>query len=321
MTGDTSVKDTHNDPLEESVRCAHVSVDTQIRGQPIQNFSCRELPLGRLELFDISIDPIAIYRRTEDIDKDSNDDYLLATQLQGTVLVKEKDVEFTQHPGSISIMSAGDPYSIIHTQKSHRLILHIPNATYTERILGSQEGRCFRPRLLEAGGLATVVHGMLKSLAFEADKLSLTEQHTLAECLLELTAAMLRSDVDQEYEHNHAKQSALFRRILEYMETNFSDCTLTPEKIANANGISMRYLHSLFQQAGMTVSKWIWERRLKATREDLLDTSMGHVRVSEIAYSRGFNDPAHFSRAFRSRFDISPSKLRQLAVQQAASAP
>ena len=156
--------------------------------------------------------------------------------------------------------------------------------------------------------------------SFEADKLSVTEQHTLAESLLELTAAMLRSEVDQEYEHNHAKQSALFRRILEFMEANFTDCELTPEKVANANGISMRYLHSLFQQAGMTVSKWIWERRLKATREDLLDPQMNHKRVSEIAYRRGFNDPAHFSRAFKSRFDISPSKLRQVALEQLQSA-
>ena len=226
-------------------------------------------------------------------------------------------VEFTQHPGSLAIMSAGQPYSVIHTQRSHRLILHIPNAMYKERILAHQEQREFRPRLMPAGGLATIVHDMLKSLEFEADKLTVTEQYTLAESLLELTAAMLRSEVDQEYENQHAKQSALFRRILEFMEANFMDCELTPEKIAVANGISIRYLHSLFQQAGMTVSKWIWERRLKATREDLLDPNMNHMRVSEVAYRRGFNDPAHFSRAFKARFDISPSKLRQFALDQA----
>ena len=319
MTGDTSKAPQNDDQLVDSVRSAHVSVDTGMQGEPIQNFSCRELALGRLELFDISIDPIAIYRRTEDIAKDSNDDFLLATQLEGTVVVKEGDVEFTQHPGSLALMSAGEPYTVVHTQKSHRLILHIPNAMYKERILAHQEQRDFRPRLMPAGGLATIVHVMLKALAFEADNLSLTEQYTLAESLLELTAAMLRSEVDQDYELQHAKQSALFRRILEFMEANYMDCELTPEKIAVANGISIRYLHSLFQQAGMTVSKWIWERRLKATRADLLDPNMSHMRVSEIAYRRGFNDPAHFSRAFKTRFEISPSKLRQVAVAQGAT--
>jgi len=302
--------------LMDTVRNAHVAVDIEQRGKPIRHFDCRELPLGKLELFDIQIDPVAIHRRSEDIDRDANTDFLLATQLEGTVLVKEGDVEFTQRPGDLSIMSAAEPYTVIHTQKSRRLILHIPDSVYRKRIHAHQEDREFRPRLMPAGGLATIVYEMLKSLAFEADKLTAAEQYTLAESLLELTSAILRSDADQEYERQHARQSALFRRILEFMEASYTDCELSPEKIANANGISMRYLHSLFQQAGMTVSKWMWERRLKATREDLLDPNMNHMRVSEIAFRRGFNDPAHFSRAFKNRFDISPSELRQTSLEQ-----
>jgi AraC-like DNA-binding protein len=303
--------------LRETVSHAHVAVGVETRGKPIQHFTCRELPVGKLELYDIRIDPVAIHRRTEDIDKDANDDFLLATQVEGTVVISQDDSEFTQLPGSLTIMSAAQPYSIIHTQNSHRLILHIPNQIYRERILSHQEDREFHPRLVPAGGLATIVDSMLKSLAFEADHLHATEQYTIAECLLELTAAILRSEVDHEHEQQHAKQSALFRRILEFMEANYMDCELTPEKVANANGISMRYLHSLFHQAGMTVSKWMWERRLKATREDLLDPNLNHKRVSEIAFNRGFNDPAHFSRAFKSRFDVSPSQLRQIAAEQA----
>jgi AraC-like DNA-binding protein len=156
---------------------------------------------------------------------------------------------------------------------------------------------------------------MLKSLASEAETLGPKDQYTVAEALLELTTAILRADVDHDYELQHARQSALFRRILEFMESNYMDCELTPEKVADANGISVRYLHSLFNQAGITVSKWIWERRLKATREDLIDPNMAHMRVSEIAFRRGFNDPAHFSRAFKARFDISPSKLRQIDTE------
>jgi AraC-like DNA-binding protein len=297
------------------VEHAHVEVATEIRDKPIENFICRELPLAKLELFDIHIDPIAIHRRSEDIDKDANVDYLLATQLQGSVLINQGDSEFTQHPGDLAIMYAGQPYTIVHTQESRRLILHIPQDIYRERILAHLQDREFRSRLLPGGGLVSVLHSLLESLATEAENLSMKDQYTVAESLLELTAAVLRSEADQEYELQHARQSALFRRILEFMESNFTDCELTPEKVAAANGISVRYLHSLFNQAGITVSKWIWERRLKACREDLLDPNMSHMRVSQIAFQRGFNDPAHFSRAFKSRFDISPSKLRQVATE------
>jgi len=318
MADEPSSNNNNTGEVKFYVENAHVKVATKVRGKPVRNFSCRELPLARLELFDIDTDPVAIYRRQEDIDSDEVDHYLLATQVEGSVLVNQGDADFTQHPGDLSILEANKPYSVIHTQKSHRLILHIPQEVYRERILSHAKDRKFRPRVLPVGGLATIIHEMLKSLAFEAEKLSRSEQYTMAECLLELTAAVLRSEVDQEYEQQHAKQSALFRRILEFMESNYTDCELTPEKVANANGISVRYLHSLFNQAGLTVSKWIWERRLKATREDLLDPNLGHMRVSQIAFQRGFNDPAHFSRAFKSRFDISPSKLRQLTAESSA---
>ena len=97
------------------------------------------------------------------------------------------------------------------------------------------------------------------------------------------------------------------------------DCELVPEKIAQANGISIRYLHSLFHQAGISVSRSLWEHRLKATREDLLDPNMNHMRVSEIAFRRGFNDPSHFSRAFKGRFDISPIGLRKRSAEFATT--
>ncbi len=300
-----------NDVLQESVRDAHVTVGTEVRDRPIRRFMCRERRLANLDLFEIMIDPIAIHRRIEDIAKDRTDDYLLATQLQGTVLIKQGDFEFTQHPGSLVMMSAGHPYSIIHTQQSHRLILHFPATLFHKRVLGYLKTPVFRPRLMAAGGLVTVACGMLRSAALDAGAFKLPEQYALAESLFELTASMLRAETDEEYEKTHSRQSALFRRILEFMEGHFMDAEMTPEKIARANGISMRYLHSLFFQAGISVSKWLWERRLRAARDDLLDPNLRHMRVSEIAFDRGFNDPAHFSRSFRKRFDVSPLKLRQ----------
>lgn len=298
--------------LRENVKHAHVEVETEVRGKPIQHFTCRDFHLAKLELFDIVIDPIAIHRRQEDIARDSNYDFLLAAQLEGTVVINQGSSEFTQRPGDLAIMFAGEPYTVVHTQASRRLVLHIPQEIYRERILSHLKERQFRSRLLPAGGLVTILNGMLASLAEEAQKLHISDQYTVAEALLELTAAVLRAETDLDFEVQHARQSALFRRILEYMEANYTDCELSPEKVAGANGISVRYLHSLFNQAGITVSRWIWERRLKACREDLLDPNLNHMRVSEIAFRRGFNDPAHFSRAFKARFDISPSKLRQV---------
>jgi AraC-like DNA-binding protein len=42
----------------------------------------------------------------------------------------------------------------------------------------------------------------------------------------------------------------------------------------------------------------------------LSDPRARHLSVSTIAYRTGFSHPAHFSRAFRRRFGVSPSEIR-----------
>jgi len=54
--------------------------------------------------------------------------------------------------------------------------------------------------------------------------------------------------------------------------------------------------------------KWLMEKRLNYAMH-LLSTST--KPVSEIAFESGFESPAHFSRAFRSHFDLSPSAIKQ----------
>jgi AraC-like DNA-binding protein len=43
---------------------------------------------------------------------------------------------------------------------------------------------------------------------------------------------------------------------------------------------------------------------------------MNNKTISDIAYGKGFNDSAHFSRAFRGKFGISPSALRNIMREQ-----
>lgn len=166
-------------------------------------------------------------------------------------------------------------------------------------------------------GLGRVVNDLLKSVAFEAESLNVTEQYTLTQSLLELTGTLTRAIIKPEDLKNEPKHTDLLNRIFSFIEENYMDSDLTPDKIAQGNGISTRYLHSLFQESGTTVLKWVWEQRLKAARNDLLDPGQHKARISEIAFRRGFNDSAHFSRSFRNRFGISPTELRGRAPKSA----
>ncbi|MBC7827589.1 MAG: helix-turn-helix transcriptional regulator [Chitinophagaceae bacterium] len=57
----------------------------------------------------------------------------------------------------------------------------------------------------------------------------------------------------------------------------------------------------------MPPSQWIRQKRLEKAQELLLNTTM---KVTDVCYTIGFENIAHFSRLFKSRFRYSPSEFR-----------
>ncbi len=301
--------------LKESIRNAIVHVDAQqFSDSKFSTFECKQFDLpGGLIVYDITIDPVIIKRNPNHINDDANQDYFLTTLLHGRVSIQQADSNYVLEPGDLALMASGLPYTIKYEIPSRRLIVRIPAHVFRERLLSCHQNVVIGT--LPSEGLGRIVNELLKSVAFEAQTLSITEQYTLTQSLLELTGALTRSSIKSHELQPACRQSALLNRIYAYLEENYMVSDLTPGKVAKANKISTRYLHSLFSQSGTTLLKWVWERRLRAARSDLLDPSQTQSRISEIAYRRGFNDSAHFSRSFRNRFGISPTELRQRAKQ------
>ena len=74
--------------------------------------------------------------------------------------------------------------------------------------------------------------------------------------------------------------------------------------------LSPSTLHRAWQGEPCSIAEWIWAQRLDAARRDLCDPAQRGRSVSAIAFSWGFNDAAHFSRAFRARFGCAARDLR-----------
>jgi len=82
------------------------------------------------------------------------------------------------------------------------------------------------------------------------------------------------------------------------------DPSLSLEKVAGANGISLRYLHLLFSGCEMSASEWIWNRRLQLAYDRL--ASLDGRSITSIAFEHGFNSPNHFSTMFKRKYGMSP---------------
>ncbi|MYT26968.1 helix-turn-helix domain-containing protein, partial [Streptomyces sp. SID7760] len=87
---------------------------------------------------------------------------------------------------------------------------------------------------------------------------------------------------------------------------------LSPERIARQHHISVRYLHRLFESEGTTVGRYIRQRRLEQCGRELARRSRVVPTVSAVAQRWGFVSPAHFSRAFRAAYGVSPREWRDL---------
>jgi AraC family carnitine catabolism transcriptional activator len=103
----------------------------------------------------------------------------------------------------------------------------------------------------------------------------------------------------------------VLRQVLALMEQTIEEPLPCPA-IAERVGLSMRQLQRLFdRKTGMSPARHYMQIRLSKAHALLQQTDLG---VTEIAMSAGFGSLEHFSRVYRARFGIAPSRDRRQIV-------
>jgi AraC-like DNA-binding protein len=101
------------------------------------------------------------------------------------------------------------------------------------------------------------------------------------------------------------------RAALAFIEGSLADPELTATKVADAQAVSRRRLDQIMVEAtGESLSSQIWLRRLEQAAADLRDARFAAKTVTQIAFGAGFEDVAHFTRAFKRRYRVPPRDWR-----------
>ena len=103
----------------------------------------------------------------------------------------------------------------------------------------------------------------------------------------------------------------MLHQIRQHIDRVLSDPQLTPDRVAAHAGVSTRTLQKLFGTSGQTFTHYLRLRRLTRCRADLANPLLVHESISDICTRWGFTDAAHFSRAFRERYRLSPRAYRR----------
>lgn len=238
-------------------------------------------------------------------------DYLMMTVAdRGRSLLKQANWSADLKQGDIVMRDLARPWESFTDEGMGLILIKIPFAMVArhhsdpERLVG-----CHLPASdARVAFASTVIRASRAALqaAPEAD----WHSH-LSEVLAGVFRLICHNDIGFDAKAEIKNSVSLKRAATTYISRNLCDPELTVTIVANAIGVTPRHLQRAFMDSGVTPRQFILDRRL-AEAARLLSRSNGAEaeRIIDIAFSVGFNDASHFTRAFVQKFGCAPSVFR-----------
>jgi AraC family transcriptional activator of tynA and feaB len=133
------------------------------------------------------------------------------------------------------------------------------------------------------------------------------------------TTDILRNSLLLNQPRDQTKNGRALQKVQSSILENLHKPDLSLNEVAEQVGIGPRTIHRLFQQTGMTPMKWAEDQRLKLVEHKLRSSAGSQVSITRIALSSGYNDISTFSRSFKRKYGLSPTKyLRTLQQKKCA---
>lgn len=237
-----------------------------------------------------------------------SDGVAVLLNVAGTGTVRQGVREARLQPGSLHLLDDSQPFVLELEDDFHHVVLRAP-CSCLETVM-----REWRPLtvscMTSCCGSAAVFAGTLRSIFMQRKTLAPSDFKSCADAVLGLLGGMLRSFSRQVQDEASAVEAYHLERVKAFATSRLADPDLDVKLIADAVGLSSSYIHRLFARCTMTLMQWITAERLDACHREL--STPGRLRrpVYLIAQDWGFPNQAHFSRAFRARFGVSPSDVR-----------
>lgn len=283
------------------------AIDRPIR--PAFDATMRYRSADGLEVVECVCDPCGAVRRNQEIARDDRQILGIQLVLDGREQICFDGEEIELGRGDILVWDSTRPMRFVVRERLHKISAVLPLARFRHWRPGSW--RSMQHRLDGSTGAGRVLARYIAGLPGHF----IGDNPIQGDGLTEATLALLTHALGRDADHETATlRGAQLFRIRKYIDENLFQPDLAPPMIAEAHRISIRYLHWLFEETGVTVLQFIIKERLQRCRRELAIPAMHCRTITDIALSWGFHDLTHFSRRFRQEFGLSPQEFRRQAL-------
>jgi len=234
--------------------------------------------------------------------------FLIHLQLRGVSVNKQGGREVALSPGDLTLFDSSRPYRVAFDSPTSILVMRVPRTLLREYVACPETLTMLpMPRSSAESRLAArFVRDLWRRLPETTDEAS--KRH-LTGALMSVIAAACAA-LPQANVRGWTHGAALRLQLIDFIEANLWDPDLDPSAIAQKGRVSLRYVHLLFREQGESVSRYVQRRRLEECARLLGDPLRAGNSVTQIACAHGFKSTAHFCRAFREHYGMTPSEFR-----------
>jgi AraC-like DNA-binding protein len=229
-------------------------------------------------------------------------------QLQGSTAARQRQRHCLLQSGDFCVIDSSAAFELEVSGSSHIMFIQMPRPAVLGRhpYLERHTAEIFDPT--ETG--AALLRGLLLNILDSAPLLEDYQRSCALGAIIQLLGA-------PKYPHSEGIGALNWRvrTALACIDAQFGDTALTASRVAKEQGISRRRLDEIMRQSVSTsLTGQIWSRRLMQAAADLAEPQRSGHSVAQIAFASGFEDAAHFTRAFKRRYDCTPREWRRRGI-------
>jgi AraC-like DNA-binding protein len=265
--------------------------------------------LGALLVGDLHFGSQQFARSTARVARDGVDHYLVQWYRSGG-FVGQRDggVDLSVRAGDITVFDLSRAQQT-YADPSHVLSIVLPREIADEAFRSGDTGADLHGTVLRGHtALGGLLRDYFQSLQQRLPAVTQSEAPAVVQATAQMLSACLRPSAATLAQARPQIEGVTLGRIQQYIAQNAA-APLTPALLCTTFGISRSQLYRLFEPLG-GVAQYVQHRRLVRAFQALGNPANRRLRVAEIAARHGFTSEAHFSRAFRKAFGMTPSDVR-----------